>query len=185
MDDSKIIELFFARSENAISSVSEKYGGGMHALSYNILRDHQDAEECVNDSYVVLWNKIPPSRPDPLYAYICKVTRNISLARHKYNSAAKRNRSGSVSLEEIGDMLSDGESIDKSLERDRLSAILGSWLDTLDERNFYVFMRRYWFMDSVEAIAVNLGITESAVYLRLDRMKKNLRRFLKERGVIV
>ena len=185
MEDSKIIELFFERSDRAVECVSEKYGRGLLSLSYNILQNRQDAEECVNDTYVVLWNTIPPERPDPLFAYTCKITRNISLARRKYNTAQKRNAAGNVSLEEIGDVISDECEQVAGLERNELASILGSWLDTLDERNFYVFMHRYWFMDSVSAIAVELGVSEQAVYLRLERLKKKLKVYLKARGVLI
>lgn len=185
MEDSKIIELFFERSEEALTWVDEKYGRPLRSLSFNILHNDQDAEECVNDTYMVLWNKIPPAKPDPFYPYACKITRNVSLARHKYNTAQKRDPSGNVCLEEIADFLPAEDETGKHLQRAEMSAILGAWLDTLDERNFYIFMRRFWFMDSTSSIATELGVSESAVYLRLDRMKKKLRRFLKDRGIIV
>lgn len=183
IEDSKIIELFFQRSDDALKCVSDKYGKAIHSVSFNILKNHQDAEECVNDTYVVLWSKIPPAKPDPFFPYVCKITRNISLARYRYNNAKKRNGT-TVSIEEIGDCLPDCDE-GRRLDRTDLATVLGNWLDTLDERNFYIFMRRYWFMDSVTYIASELKISETAVYFRIERMKKKLERYLKERGILL
>ena len=183
MEDSKIVDLYWQRSEEAIPETAAKFGSYCRTIAYNILSDEQDAEECVNDTYVVLWNKIPPTKPDPLFPYVCKITRNISLARYRYNTADKRNGT-TVSIEEIGDCLPDCDE-GRRLDRTELATVLGNWLDTLDERNFYIFMRRYWFMDSVTSIADELKISESAVYLRIERMKKKLARYLKERGILV
>ena len=103
MDDEKIIELFFVRSEQAIKELDRKYGRKCHAVSYNILNNHQDAEECVNDAYLGAWNAIPPAKPDPLLAFVCKIVRNVSLKRYERNTAAKRNSRYDVSIEELGD----------------------------------------------------------------------------------
>lgn len=105
MEDDKIIELFFQRSEQAIEELSSKYGAVMKGISYNILQNRQDAEECVNDSCLGMWNAIPPTHPNPLYAFVCRVTRNTALVRYRYNKAAKRNGHYNVNLEEISNCL--------------------------------------------------------------------------------
>ena len=170
MDDEKIIELFLSRSDSAIKCVSEKYGGKMLSLSFNILRNSQDAEECVNDAYLSLWNSIPPTKPIPISPYAYRVTRNLSLTRYRYNTAAKRG-TATVSLEQISDCLPDGD-VNTSVERQYLTNILNSWLDQLSKHELYVFMRRYWYMDCVEKIAIDLGISVSAVYARIEKLKK-------------
>lgn len=183
MDDSQIIALFFARSENAIAELSEKYEKSMLTISRNILQNAEDAEECVNDAYLALWNAIPPNRPNPLMAYVCKIVRNLSLTRFKHNRAAKRSAGSDASLDEIADFIPANETVESRMERAELTRILNDWLGTLDRMNLYVFMRRYWYMDPVGTIAKNTGLTEAAVYLRIDRMKKNLYKRLVKEGV--
>ena len=183
--DERIIELFFSRSDSAISCVADKYGGKMHALSYNIVGNRLDAEECVNDAYLAMWNAIPPARPLPLSPYAYRVTRNLSLSRYRYNTAEKRNTSSTVSFEQISDCIPDERDVRDGVDRGELTAILNRWLGRLNEQNLYIFMRRYWYMDGIEKIADDLDITAAAVYLRIDRMKKSLARFLREKGVTV
>ena len=185
MKDSEIVDLFFKRQELAVDIVADKYGNAMRAVSYNLLRNESDAEECVNDSLLAIWYAIPPDRPDLLYPYVCRIARNISLNRIKYNNAAKRDRRGSVSLDEIADVLPDGKTVDDELDDKILTDCLNNWLDTQDEHRRYIFVRRYWYVDSAEDIANALGISTSAVYQRLNRMKKSLYKFLKERGITV
>ncbi len=178
MTDEHIIELFFARSDEALEAVATQYGDAMYRVSHNILQNEQDAKECVNDAYLALWNAIPPARPNPLCAFACRICRNISLTRYKHDRAAKRDRRGDVSLEQIGD-LAGGERDHGQAE---LTHILNDWLGGLNEINRYIFMRRYWFYDAVADIARATRMSEAAIYLRLDRMKKNLSKFLNKRG---
>ena len=177
MTDEDIIELFFARSDKALEVLAERYGGVMYRVSQNILRNEQDAKECVNDAYLALWNAIPPARPNPLCPYACRVCRNISLTRYRYDRAAKRDRRDDVSLEQLGDVIGAREE-----EEGALTQLLNEWLGGLNRVNLYIFMRRYWFYDAVSEIARATGLTETAVYLRLDRMKKSLSKFLCKRG---
>lgn len=185
VDDLRIIELLFERSELGVEQISKKYGNAMFMVSYNILGSREDAEECVNDSYLNIWNSIPPTRPNSLYAFVCRVARNVSLTRYKRDKAAKRDRSGDAGLEEIADIVPSGVSISDEVEREELTNLLNTWLGKLDRDNLYIFMRRYWYMDKVSYIAENLRLTEAAVYLRLDRMKKSLYKYLIERGVFI
>ena len=165
IDDERIIELFFSRSDSAISCVADKYGVRMHALSYNIVGNRLDAEECVNDAYLAMWNAIPPARPLPLSPYAYRVTRNVSLSRYRYNTAEKRNPASTVSFEQISDCLPDGGDVREGFERRELTDILNGWLGGLNKQNLYM--------------------TAAAVYLRIDRMKKSLARCLREKGVTV
>lgn len=122
MDDIKIIDLFFARSELAIEALDGKYGATCHNLSRSILKDQQDAEECVNDAYLGVWNAIPPHRPNPLSVFVCKIVRNISIMRYRANTALKRNSNYDSTMEELENCLSSSVSVEDSLEEKELIA---------------------------------------------------------------
>mgnify|MGYP005802135725 FL=1 len=183
MDDEAIIELFFSRSEQAIHELDLKYGQFCRKLSYNIVGDRRDAEECVNDAYLGAWNTIPPERPNPLLSYLAKLVRNLSLKLYHKNTAAKR--SGyTVALDELGAVLSD-RSTDDELSARELARHLCDFLDSMDAENRVIFMRRYWFSDSYHDIAALVGTTEKNVSVRLFRIREKLKRYLIERGVFV
>ena len=184
MDDSKIIELFFARSELAISELDAKYGPVCRKLSYNILNDLRDAEECVNDAYLGAWNAIPPQRPNPLLTFVCVLVRRYSIMRHRANTAMKRNSSYDVSLAEIEQMLHAPDNVEKTIEAKALARIIEQFLDGLSDENRVIFMRRYWFSDSYSDIAKQIGITEKNVSVRLTRIRKQLRDHLIEKEVL-
>jgi len=185
MDDKLIVNMLFDRSESALEHISQKYQRTLFGISYNIVGSREDAEECVNDTYLGVWNAIPPTRPHSLYAFVCRIVRNISLTRYYHDKAKKRNRSVEISLEEIGDFLSDGDFCDRELEKEELRHMLEEWLYSLNEENRYIFIRRYWYMDDPERISGELGLTKAAVYLRIDRMKKNLKEYLTQKGVLI
>lgn len=123
MDDIKIIDLFFARSELAIEALDSKYGTTCHNLSRSILKDQQDAEECVNDAYLGVWNAIPPHRPNPLSVFVCKIVRNISIMRYRANTALKRNSNYDLTMEELENCLSSSVSVEDSLEEKEFIAL--------------------------------------------------------------
>ena len=185
VEDEKIIELFFARSEQAINELDAKYGKTCHKISYNILHNDLDAEECVNDAYLGVWNAIPPQRPNPLLTFLCKIVRNLSVMRHHENTAMKRNSTYDVALEEIEGCLSSPATVEKEFEIKELAHIIESFLDTLTEENRVIFMRRYWFSDTYAEIAERVGLTEKNVSVRLSRTRKQLRGYLIEREVLV
>jgi RNA polymerase sigma-70 factor (ECF subfamily) len=185
IQDDYIIELFFARSDKAIEALATKYGEAMRSVSYHILHNDQDVEECVNDAYLSVWNVIPPTRPNPLGAFVCRVCRNVSLTRYKYNKAQKRDGRYNVSLEEIAEIVPSERTVQREIEDEALTQALNDWLGGLNKLNLYVFMRRYWFCEAVTDIARATKLSEAAVYLRLDRMKKRLAKHLMERGILV
>ena len=183
--DEQIIDLFFCRSDEAVERLSEKYGGKMYAVSYNVLRNREDAEECVNDAYMGVWNAIPPARPLELCAFVCKIVRNIALAALRRRMAQKRDGGGVVCLEEIAECIPSEYSVSDAIEQQVLTDALNAWLLTLDRTNRYIFLRRYWYMDQVGEVASALGMSEGAVYLRIDRMKKKLCKYLAACDVII
>jgi len=185
MDDEKIIDLFFARSEQALRELDTKYGKFCHRVSYNILNNREDAEECVNDAYLGIWNAIPPQRPDPLLTFLCKIVRNLSIARHHANTAKKRNSAYDVALSELEDCLASSNTAESEFEANELSRIIDSFLETLSQENRVIFMRRYWFSDTYEEIAQRVGLTKNNVSVRLTRIRKQLKGYLKEREVLL
>ncbi len=185
MDDKAIIDLFFERSEQAIRELDTKYGKTCHKISYNILNNRQDAEECVNDAYLGTWNAIPPQRPNPLLTFVCRIVRNLSIMRHHTNTAMKRNSAYDVALDELENCLSSGSSVEDEVEGKRLVRIIEDFLDTLSQENRVIFMRRYWFSDSYADIAGQVGISEKAVSMRLTRIRGQLRSHLIEKEVLV
>lgn len=185
IDDERIVELFFERSEQAIKELDIKYGKLCHGLSYNILNSRQDAEECVNDAYLGAWNAIPPAKPDPLQAYICKIVRNISLKLYHRKGAAKRGGACESAMEEMEACLAAPNTVEDEVEAKELARIIESFLDALTEENRVIFMRRYWFFDAYADIAERVGLTEKNVSVRLTRIRKQMKNYLIEREVPV
>lgn len=185
MIDEQIIELFFERSEGAIHALDGKYGKVLHNLSYNILNDHLDAEECVNDSYLGVWNAIPPERPNPLLTFVCKIVRNISIKKYHAKTAIKRNSTYDVAMSEVANYILAPNNVEAEIETKELARLIENFLDTLSVENRVIFMRRYWFSDTYKDIAKRVGMTEKTVSMRLTRIRKQMREFLLEKEVLV
>ena len=184
MEDNQIIDLFFARDEDAIGAVDAKYGRLCRDLSRRILADDRDAQECVSDAYLGLWNAIPPRRPNPLLAFLCKLVRNISVSRYHYNTAAKRSSRYEVALEELEHCLTAPETPETVLERKELTRYLEEFLSGLSQTDRVIFLRRYWFADSYADIAARVALRDGTVSVRLIRLRKKLRHFLEEKEVL-
>lgn len=184
MDDQKIIELFFERSELAIQSLAAKYEKLLHKISFQILHNDEDVAECLNDTYLGVWNAIPPTRPNPLSAFVCKITRNLSLTKYRANTAAKRGASIDVSLEELASYIPT-PSAEEEWSAKELGRQINGFLHTLEQENRVLFVRRYWFADSVKDIARDLRISENLVSVRLKRIRKQLKTFLEKEGYLV
>lgn len=177
MDDKQIIRLFFERSEQAITELSHKYGDLCMKIARSILNDHQDAEECVNDAYLGAWNSIPPQSPDPLRAYICRIVRNRSLKKLRANTAIKRGSQFEVALSELEDCIPDN-SMDEQLSISELSAQINAFLAVLPKDDRLMFVKRYWFSESISELADAFGITENNVSVRLSRIRGKLHQYL-------
>lgn len=185
MDDGAIIELFFARSEQAVRELDDKYGKACRGLSYHILHSRRDAEECVNDAYLGVWNAVPPARPDPLPAFLYRIVRNLSLTRYHTDAAAKRGGGNyAAALEELEDCLASPQTVEGELEERELVRLLEDFLESLSPEDRALFMRRYWFSDSYGEIAARTGLSEKNVSVRLTRVRKRLRQYFEERGVL-
>ena len=184
MEDSKIIELFFARNEDAIRHTDDTYGRKLFALADNIVKDHQDAEESVNDTYLKAWDTIPPKRPVHFFAYLAKICRHFALGRLDWKKAAKRNAEV-VSLTSEMELCIPDERRALQLEAKELGRLLDSFLRTLTPENRMVFMRRYWYVDTIAEIAMRYSISESAVNMRLNRTRAKLCTYLEQEGIKV
>ena len=185
IDDEKIIELFFERSEQAIQELDIKYGKICHSLSYNIVNSRRDAEECVNDAYLGAWNAIPPVRPNPLLSYIVKIVRNISLKIYWRKEAAKRSGHYTIALEEIEGCIADQKTVEDEIEARELARIIEAFLDTLTVKERVIFMRRYAYADTYADIAKRVGISEKNVSVRLALIRQKMKQYLIEREVLV
>ena len=184
MDDSKIIELFFARNEDAIKHTDDTYGRRLFHLADNIVHNDQDAEESVNDTYMKAWDTIPPQRPEHFFAYIAKICRNFALKRIDWQKAKKRNAEVVTLTQEMENCIPDTYRNMEADERE-LGRILDAFLRTLNPENQMVFLRRYWYVDTIAEIAVRYGISESAVQMRLNRTRSKLAMYLAKEGIKV
>lgn len=183
MDDSRIIELLFQRSESALDAVQQKYGAMCRAIARNLLGSEEDAQECVNDALHGLWNAVPPQRPRKLGAFLAAIVRNLAMKRLSYQNAEKR--SGvMLSYEELSQCIPDGHCAEEVLERMVLSDVLNRFLRTLDRDSRDLFLRRYWFCDSVSQIAKGFGISETRVTTKLYRIRKKLKEYLAKEAQI-
>ena len=184
MDDSKIIELFFARNEDAIKHTDDAYGRRLFHLADNIVHNDQDAEESVNDTYMKAWDTIPPQRPEHFFAYIAKICRNFALKRIDWQKAKKRNAEVVTLTQEMENCIPDTYR-DREADARELGRILDAFLRTLTPENQMVFLRRYWYVDTIAEIAVRYGISESAVQMRLNRTRSKLAMYLAKEGIKV
>lgn len=185
MDDEKIIEMFFARSEQAIKELDIKYGKLCHKLAYNILGSRSDAEECVNDAYLGAWNAIPPAEPNPLQAYICKIVRNISLKLYYKREAAKRNSTYDIAMSEIEEVLPSPNTVEDEIEARELARIIEDFLETMTAENRVIFMLRYAYSDTYADIAKKVGLTEKNVSVRLSRIRQKMKQYMIEREIYI
>lgn len=183
MNDSQIIKLYWDRDEQAIPVTSQKYGSYCTTIAKNILGNMEDAEECVNDTYLSAWNSLPPHKPSILSAFLGKITRNLSINRFRQNEAQKRGGGElPVVLDEIEDIVSCDETIEETMDRRELIQAIDSFLSVLSPEKRNIFICRYWYTDRISDIAARFGMSESAVSTSLSRIRSSLRTFLLERG---
>ncbi len=185
MEDKDIIELYFSRNEAAIEETKQKYGGLCYRIAYNILSIHEDSEECVSDTYMNVWGTIPPSRPENFRAFICRITRNISINRYRRLHSQKRYNGMDTMLSELNDCVPSADNTEKEVEAKQLSEYISNWLDSLDDENCALFVRRYWFGESVKELAGRRGVSAERTAQRMLRLRKSLKKYLEQRGVVI
>ena len=184
MDDERIIELFWARSEQAIGELDRKYGETVKKTAANLLRSRQDAEECVNDTYLGVWNRIPPQRPDPLAAFVCRIARNLAVNRYHANNAEKRGGGYELILDEMLECIPSGTDIETDYDAKELSAAINRFLAGLRREDRVLFVRRYWYADSVTELAAATRSSPGRISVRLFRLRGKLRNTLAKEGFL-
>ena len=182
MEDKQIVDLYWERNEDAITQTSVKYGGMMHGVSHSIVGSHEDAEECVNDAYLAAWNSMPENRPTYLGGYMAKIIRNISLNRYDRDHAAKR-FGVHVAFDELEACLPDHDTPEEQYEQGCLREVLNEFLEGLEQEKRVIFLRRYFYTDSIAQIAARMQMSEGKVKSILFRLRAQLAARLKEAGV--
>lgn len=185
MEDQKIIELYWKRSENAILETDTKYGSYCYSIAYNILTNNEDAEESVSDTYMAAWKAMPPRRPSILATFLGKITRHLSIDRWRSRSRQKRGGGEIIlALEELADCASDNQTPDTVLERKRLARVINAFLDDLPETERRIFLCRYWYLDPIADIADYYGFSVSKVTFMLHRTRGKLRALLEKEELL-
>ena len=183
MEDKEIIELYWARDESAITETSVKYGKLCFHIAKNILANHEDSEECVNDTYLGLWNAIPKQRPTRFSVFASRIARNLALKKFEYLSAAKRNPEAICSFEELEDCVSGKEYIENELENRRIEQTIDKFLWQQGEEKRNVFIYRYWYFESISSICNRTGFSQSKVKSMLFELRQKLRTYLESEGI--
>ncbi len=183
LTDEEIIALYWERNEQAIKETDIKYGRYLYTISYNILRDDMDSEECLNDTYLGTWNSIPPKRPNAFQVFLSKITRNFALQKFRMQNAAKRIPSELVmSLNELDECIGDGNTVEEEYMIRTIGIVLNKFLRKLSNRDSFIFVCRYYYSDSVASIAKMLGTSDNTIYRRLKDMRSNLKTALEKEG---
>lgn len=188
LSDEEIIELYWTRNEKAIEWTDRKYGRFLFGIAYNIVHNRMDCEECLNDTYLGTWNRIPPTRPSIFHVFLSRITRNIAVNRYKKNEMTQKRIPSElmVSMEELGESIPDGAlSPEEALAATELSRVMRAYLDTLEERSCFMFVCRYYYGDRVSTIARMLQISEKTVARTLTKIKEGLREALEKEGMSV
>ncbi len=186
MDDDKIVDLYWERSERAILETDLKYGHLCKSIANNILANEEDAKECVNDAYLGAWNAMPVQRPKKLIPFLGRIVRNISLDRYDYNNAQKRSKNLEVILSELEDSLSKpGDNTESKYEEGEIARAISNYLRTIVKVNRNIFIRRYWYSEPIKQIASSYGMSESKVKSMLLRERKKLKKYLEKEGITI
>ena len=182
MEDKRIVDLYFERSEAAIEETEKKYGRYCHTIAYHILGNDEDSKEIVNDTYLKTWNTVPPNRPDPLKTYVGMISRQLSFDRYEKYHAQKRGGEVMLVLDELDECIPDGDSKEDIGESIGLQNTLNRFVHSLPDRVQNIFVRRYWYSSPISEIARDYGMKESSVSVLLLRTRKKLKDFLQKEG---
>lgn len=186
MDDNQIIDLYWARSQQAVAESEKKYGAYCRTVARNILERAEDAEECVNDTWLRAWNAMPPQRPSALQAFFGKLTRNLSLDRRRRERAEKRGGDRvELALEELEDCLTARDRVEEQLDAEVTASLISAFVRGLPKQDRVLFVRRYWYLDDIRTLARRTGMGQSQIKSRLHRMRQRLKAELEQEGVAV
>lgn len=185
MDDKSIINLYLQRDETAVEKTQMKYGSYCYTIAKNILSIHEDAEECVNDTWILTWNKIPPVIPKSLKAFLGKVVRDISLSRYRENHAQKRYNGIEVMLDELEECIPSEVDVQQRLEQGELSDYINVWLEQLSHEERALFVKRYYYGETVKCLAKLQGCTPNQMAQKMMKLRNNLKLFLTTKGYLI
>ena len=184
MEDFQIVDLYWARSESAITETSTKYGRMLTGISLSLSSTREDAEECVSDTYLAAWNSMPSDRPLYLGAYLSKIVRRLSIDRFRAQTAKKRGGTSSV-CEELSECIPSCSDVERDYDERQTADSINRYLHSLDEEKRYIFIRRYFYSDAIETIAVSLGVSQGKIKTTLHRLRASLRKHLEHEGVSI
>jgi len=184
VEDERIIELFFERSEQAITELSIKYDSLVKSIINNVLNNSSDVEECTNDTYLSIWNTIPPQKPMNLAAYLARVAKNTALNRYDYNTSKKRYSSYDMAIDELAELIPSEENVEEKILVNELSQAINAFLAEMSTEERVMFVARYWFGETVEEIAKKMSCNPKGVAVKLHRIRKKLRRYLEKERLL-
>lgn len=182
MDNYNIVELLYAHKENGITETKNKYENLLRTISYNVLRNNEDVNECINDTYLKIWNIIPPGRPNCFKAFICKIIRQISIDKYRYNKSEKRSTNKTSSLDEINYEIVSKETVEDSYITKDLTSKINLFIESLDTESKLLFTRKYFLLESTKEISQQYNLKENYVNVKLFRIRKKLITYLKKEG---
>ena len=185
MEDEQLITLLEQRSEHALTELDKQYGKLCRSVASRVLGSAEDAEECVDDAWLAVWNEIPPQRPRFLRAYVCRIVRNLAIKRYHSQTAAKRFSPYTIALDELAEVLAGNGAVEDTLDEKALTSVLTSFLDSLPKEDRLLFMRRYWFADTEQDLALLFGRPRSTIAVRLHRLRGKLRKELEKEGILI
>ncbi len=185
MDETGIIKLYFARDESAIKETDRTYAAYCTSIAMSLLQIREDTQECVNDTYMSAWERIPPFVPECLRTFLGRLTRNIAIGMYRRSHAKKRMDRFELTFSELEECLPSGENVERSFDAKQLGKYISEWLDSLGEQDRVLFVRRYWLGDKAVELAKKTGMTEYGISRKLARLQESLRKYLEERGADV
>ena len=185
MQDEKIVALYFERNELAIKMSAENYGSYCRKIAMNILSSPEDSEECVNDTWYQAWRSIPPQRPNSLSAYLGRITRNCAISKYRANRAMKRSDGMTILLSELEDCIPSQSSIEQDLDEKHLSECINNWLKAIPSDDRILFVRRYWFGDTVKSLAKESGLSQNQMSWRMFKLRERLKKELEKEGISI
>ncbi len=185
MEDHEIVALYWARDEQAIKETDMKYGSAVLSVSQNLLGSREDAEECVNDTYLAAWNSMPEERPEKLRAWLLKVVRNLSINRYRHDHAGKRYDGMEILLSELEDCVPSRENVEREIEAAETGEIIDRWLKSLDSTDRRLFVRRYFDGEALNTLANDSGMSQNRLAKRMFRLRKQLKAVLEKEEIFV
>ena len=186
MTDKQIIDLYWHRDESAIEETDKKYGRMLFRIAYNLLSDRMDCEECKNDTYVRVWNSVPPTRPLVLPAYLTEIIRRVAINKYKQKKSQRRVPSElTVSMDELRDSLQNEASLVGERDAEEIGKVINAFLREIPERRRYIFIERFYFAEPVEEIATELSVSVATVYREIERIRKDLKVYLERNDIYI